>query len=61
MSNMTSRVLSAFCSSVTPFTASGSLDVPALRHFARQAAAGMGVCVAGSSPGEGDALSRSEI
>lgn len=62
MSNMTSRVLSTFCSSVTPFTASGSLDVPALRaHFARQAAAGMGVYVAGSSPGEGDALSRSEI
>jgi 4-hydroxy-tetrahydrodipicolinate synthase len=59
---MKPRALSTFCCSVTPFTANGSLDVPALRaHFARQAAAGVGVYVAGSSPGEAYALSRSEI
>ena len=59
---MTPRALSTFCCSVTPFAADGSLDVPALRaHFARLAAAGVGVYVAGSSPGEGYALSRSEV
>jgi 4-hydroxy-tetrahydrodipicolinate synthase len=59
---VTERALSTFCCSVTPFTANGALDVPALRaHFARQAAAGVGVYVAGSSPGEGYALSRSEV
>jgi 4-hydroxy-tetrahydrodipicolinate synthase len=59
---MSDRPLSTFCCSVTPFTADGSLDVPGLRaHFARQAAAGVGVYVAGSSPGEGHALSRSEL
>jgi 4-hydroxy-tetrahydrodipicolinate synthase len=59
---MSARALSTFCCSVTPFTAAGALDVPALRaHFARQAAAGVGVYVAGSSPGEGYALSRSEV
>jgi 4-hydroxy-tetrahydrodipicolinate synthase len=59
---VTERTLSTFCCSVTPFTANGALDVPALRaHFARQAAAGVGVYVAGSSPGEGYALSRSEV
>ena len=63
MSNITPRAVSTFCCArPTPFTSTGSLDVPALRaHFARQAAAGVGVYVAGSSPGEGYALSRSEI
>ncbi|HKA15594.1 MAG TPA: dihydrodipicolinate synthase family protein [Myxococcota bacterium] len=56
------RALSTFCCSVTPFAADGSLDVPAMRaHFARLATAGVGVYVAGSSPGEGYALSRSEV
>jgi 4-hydroxy-tetrahydrodipicolinate synthase len=59
---MSDRALSTFCCSVTPFSANGALDVPALRsHFARQAAAGVGVYVGSSSPGEGPALSRSEI
>jgi 4-hydroxy-tetrahydrodipicolinate synthase len=59
---MNPRALSTFCCSVTPFAADGSLDVPALRaHFARLAAARVGVYVGGSSPGEGYALSRSEV
>jgi len=59
---MKPRTLSAFCCSVTPFALDGSLDAWALRaHFARLAAARVGVYVAGSSPGEGYALSRSEV
>jgi len=58
---MKPRALSTFCCSITPFAADGSLDEPALRaHFRRLAAAGVGVYVAGSSPGEGYALSRPE-
>jgi 4-hydroxy-tetrahydrodipicolinate synthase len=54
--------LSTFCCSVTPFAADGSLDEPALRaHCARLRDAGVGVYVAGSSPGEGYALSRDEV
>jgi 4-hydroxy-tetrahydrodipicolinate synthase len=56
------RPLSAFCCSITPFAADGSLDEHALRaHCARLADAGVGVYVAGSSPGEGYALSRDEV
>ena len=58
---MADRALSTLCCSITPFTANGALDVPALRaHFAHQAAAGVGVYVAGPSPGEGYALSLAE-
>jgi 4-hydroxy-tetrahydrodipicolinate synthase len=59
---MKPRALSTFCCSITPFAADGSLDERALRaHFARLSAAGVGVYVAGSSPGEGYALSRDEV
>jgi 4-hydroxy-tetrahydrodipicolinate synthase len=59
---MKPRALSTFCCSVTPFAADGSLDEPALRaHCARLRDAGVGVYVAGSSPGEGYALSRDEV
>ena len=53
---------STFCCSVTPFASDGSLDEEALRaHLHRLADAGVGVYVAGSSPGEGYALSRDEL
>jgi 4-hydroxy-tetrahydrodipicolinate synthase len=56
------RRLSTFCCSITPFAPDGSLDEGALRaHCARLAEAGVGVYVAGSSPGEGYALSRDEV
>jgi 4-hydroxy-tetrahydrodipicolinate synthase len=59
---MTPRALSTFCCSITPFAADGSLDEAALRaHCARLAAAGVGVYVAGSSPGEGYSLSSREV
>jgi 4-hydroxy-tetrahydrodipicolinate synthase len=59
---MRTRALSTFCCSITPFAADGSLDESALRaHCARLADAGVGVYVAGSSPGEGYALSRAEV
>ena len=53
---------STFCCSVTTFASDGSLDLGALRaHLQRVADAGVGVYVAGSSPGEGYALSRDEL
>ena len=53
---------STFCCSVTPFASDGSLDLAALRaHLRRLADAGVGVYVAGSSPGEGYALSQHEV
>jgi 4-hydroxy-tetrahydrodipicolinate synthase len=53
---------STFCCSVTTFADDGALDEPALRvHLRRLADAGLGVYVAGSSPGEGYALSRDEL
>jgi 4-hydroxy-tetrahydrodipicolinate synthase len=59
---MKPRALNTFCCSITPFAADGSLDERALRaHCARLAEAGVGVYVAGSSPGEGYALSRDEV
>jgi len=59
---MTGRALSTFCCSITPFASDGSLDESALRaHCARLGEAGVGVYVAGSSPGEGYALSRDEV
>lgn len=52
----------AFCCSVTTFASDGALDEAALRaHLRRLADAGLGVYVAGSSPGEGYALSRDEL
>jgi 4-hydroxy-tetrahydrodipicolinate synthase len=53
---------STFCCSVTPFAEDGSLDLAALRaHLRRLADAGVGVYVAGSSPGEGYSLSQDEV
>ena len=53
---------STFCCSVTTFASDGALDEGALRaHLRRLADAGVGVYVAGSSPGEGYALSRDEL
>jgi 4-hydroxy-tetrahydrodipicolinate synthase len=56
------RRLSTFCCSITPFAASGALDEAALRrHLRRLCDAGVGVYLAGSSPGEGYALSPAEV
>lgn len=56
------RAPSTFCCSITPFTASGALDEVALRrHLRRLREAGVGVYLAGSSPGEGYALSAAEV
>ena len=53
---------STFCCSITTFAGDGSLDEAALRlHLRRLADAGVGVYVAGSSPGEGYALSQDEV
>jgi len=53
---------STFCCSVTTFADDGALHLEALRaHLRRLADAGIGVYVAGSSPGEGYALSRDEL
>ena len=53
---------STFCCSITAFASDGALDEPALRaHLRRMADAGLGVYVAGSSPGEGYALTREEL
>lgn len=53
---------STWCCSVTPFADDGSLDLAALRaHLRRLADAGVGVYLAGSSPGEGYSLSRDEL
>jgi 4-hydroxy-tetrahydrodipicolinate synthase len=53
---------STFCCSITTFASDGALDEAALRaHLRRLADAGVGVYVAGSSPGEGYALSRDEL
>ena len=53
---------STFCCSITPFADDGSLDLAALRaHLRRIADAGVGVYVAGSSPGEGQSLSEDEL
>ncbi len=57
-----SRALSTFCCSITPFDEKGALDERGLRlHLRRAADAGIGVYVAGSSPGEGYAMSRREV
>lgn len=59
---MTARAPSAFCCSITPFDARGALDEQALRrHLRRLRQAGVGVYLAGSSPGEGYALSPAEL
>jgi 4-hydroxy-tetrahydrodipicolinate synthase len=55
------RQPSTLCCTITPFTASGQLDEPAAAAlFARLGAAGVGVYVGSSSPGEGYALSLDE-
>jgi len=52
---------STFCCSVTPFAPDLSLDEAAWRsHLRRLVDAGLGVYAAGSSPGEGYALTRAE-
>jgi 4-hydroxy-tetrahydrodipicolinate synthase len=54
--------LSTFCCIVTPFDEKGRLDEDAAAaHFARVAAAGIGLYVGGSSPGEGYSLSETEM
>ncbi len=53
---------STFCCSITSFAGDGALDEAAFRsHLHHLADAGIGVYVAGSSPGEGYALSRDEL
>ena len=53
---------STFCCSITPFAADGSLDEAALRaHVSRIAVAGVGLYIAGSSPGEGYAMRAPEV
>jgi 4-hydroxy-tetrahydrodipicolinate synthase len=50
------------CCSITPFDTSGALDETALRrHLRRLRDAGVGVYLAGSSPGEGYALAPAEV
>lgn len=52
----------AFASSITPFTATGELDLAGLRaHLRHLAEAGVTVCVAGSGSGEANAMSEYEI
>lgn len=52
---------SSYVISITTFDSDGALDEPALRsHFQRFARAGIGVYVAGSSPGEGYSLTLAE-
>jgi len=54
-------VNTVFVISITPFTADGALDEPALRgHLRRMAAAGVGAYVAGSGSGEGYSLTPGE-
>lgn len=61
-SSAATRAPSTFCCSITPFDASGALDEAALRrHLRRLREAGVGVYLAGSSPGEGYALSHAEV
>ena len=56
------KTISSFCCSITNFAEDGSLDEKAsLAHYARIAAAGLGVYVGGSSPGEGYGLSVAEV
>ncbi len=56
------RAPSTFCCSITPFDATGALDEAALRqHLRRLGDAGVGVYLAGSSPGEGYALAPAEV
>ncbi len=51
-----------YCMSVTPFTASGTIDEDALRqHLARMVEAGVGVYLASPGSGEGHSLSRDEL
>ena len=58
---MSTRQPSTLCCTITPFTASGQLDEPAAAAlFARLGAAGVGVYLGSSSPGEGYALSLAE-
>lgn len=53
---------STFVCSITTFSEDGKLDEAALAaHFGRLRAAGVGVYVGGSSPGEGYSLDRSEV
>lgn len=47
---------------ITPFTADGTIDEPAVRaHLRRMAAAGIGICVGGGGSGEGFTLSDGEV
>ncbi len=56
-----SRQPSAFTCTITPFDASGSLDVEAWQsHTSRIGAAGMGIYAGSASPGEGHALTLAE-